>query len=112
MKQKLRFSQEFYGPIPMHAKITAKTGQRDALVEHLFEVSRLLTPLPGCELYVVNVVPSEPAPFRFSKLGAPKRITTPPSKWTMSGRRSTGQALIFGFASIRLVPIGGKGLPA
>ena len=30
----------------MFGKMVAKPGQRDALVEHLLEASRLLTPLP------------------------------------------------------------------
>jgi len=44
----------------MYGKILAKSGQRDALVEVLIEASRLLAPLPGCDVYIVSVSPSEP----------------------------------------------------
>jgi quinol monooxygenase YgiN len=46
----------------MYGKVIAQPGQRDAVVELLLEASRLLMPLAGCYLYVVNVmvVPSEP----------------------------------------------------
>ena len=36
----------------MFGKMVAKPGQRDALVEHLLEASRLLTPLPGSDFCV------------------------------------------------------------
>ena len=44
----------------MYGKVVAKPGRRDALVEILLEAARLLTPVAGCQLYIVNVVPAEP----------------------------------------------------
>ena len=44
----------------MYGKVVAKPGQRDALVEILLEASRLVAPLAGCQIYIVNVVPADP----------------------------------------------------
>ena len=97
----------------MFGKILAKEGQRDALVEILLEAARLLSPLPGCEIYVINVSPSEPD-----------------AVWVMEAWRTEAdhdaslkmesvRALIAkarplfagGGESTRFVPVGGKGLP-
>ena len=39
----------------LHGSIVAQPGQRDALVEHMLEASRLMDDAPGCELYLVSV---------------------------------------------------------
>jgi quinol monooxygenase YgiN len=44
----------------LHGKILAVAGERDALVQHLLEASRLVSPLPGCEIYIVSISPTEP----------------------------------------------------
>ncbi len=38
----------------MYAKVVAKAGRRDAMVEVLWAASRLLEPLPGCLMYVAG----------------------------------------------------------
>jgi quinol monooxygenase YgiN len=43
----------------LHGKLIAKPGQRDALVALLLEASRG-GPMPGCRLYVVSEIASEP----------------------------------------------------
>jgi len=45
--------------IGLYAKFKAQPGQRDALVELLLESARGLQALPGCELYLVNISPTE-----------------------------------------------------
>jgi quinol monooxygenase YgiN len=43
----------------LQGKMLAKSGQRDALLALLLEASRG-EPLPGCRIYIVSEVPSEP----------------------------------------------------
>jgi quinol monooxygenase YgiN len=96
----------------MQAKVTAKAGQRDAVLEHLLEASRLLTSLPGCELYVVNIVPSEPDAiwvFEVWRTEADHDASLQMDAVKLLVGRA--KPLIAGFESIRLVPVGGKGLP-
>jgi quinol monooxygenase YgiN len=42
----------------MFAKVIAKPGERERLLQLLLQASR--EPMPGCETYIVNVAPSEP----------------------------------------------------
>jgi quinol monooxygenase YgiN len=41
-------------------KFLAKPGQRDALLEYLKEAVQEVSKLPGCYLYIINTVPTEP----------------------------------------------------
>lgn len=95
----------------LSAKVTAKEGQRDALVEHLLEASRLLTPLPGCELYVINIAPSEPDTVLVYEAWR-SEAEHDASLQLDSIRALIARAgpLIASFESIRLTPKGGKGL--
>ncbi|MEO7295200.1 MAG: antibiotic biosynthesis monooxygenase family protein, partial [Candidatus Limnocylindria bacterium] len=43
----------------LHGSIVAQPGQRDALVEHMLEASRLMDDAPGCELYLVSVAKAD-----------------------------------------------------
>lgn len=97
----------------MYGKVIAKPGQRDALVQALLEAARLLAPLPGCELYIVNTVPSEPDTVWVTELWKSQAdhdasVALDSVKALIARTRP----LIAGFDSIRLVPVGGKGLPA
>jgi hypothetical protein len=44
----------------LYGKIIAQPGQRDALVEVLLEAAAVLETPAGCELYIINVSPTEP----------------------------------------------------
>lgn len=44
----------------MFGKLTAKPGNRDALLSILLEASRGVAQLEGCRLYVVNLSPDDP----------------------------------------------------
>lgn len=97
----------------MQAKVTAQPGQRDAVIERLLEASRLLTPLPNCELYVINIVPSEPDAIWVFE--AWRSEADHDASLTMDSIRALiarAKPLIAGFENIRLIPVGGKGLPA
>jgi quinol monooxygenase YgiN len=37
-----------------YVQLKAREGQRDALVEYMLRVAKLLADVPGCELYVIN----------------------------------------------------------
>jgi quinol monooxygenase YgiN len=94
----------------MCGKILAKEGQRDALLEILMEASRI--PMKGCEVYIVCKSPTEAdaiwvmevwqseADHEASfKLDSVKALITK-ARPVMAG----------GTESIRMVPVGGKGL--
>src|SRR5688500_17804102 len=38
----------------LHGKLIAHPGQRDALAEILLDASKIVAPLPGCEIYFVS----------------------------------------------------------
>ena len=94
----------------MCGKILAKKGQREALLEILMEASR--TPMKGCEIYIVCKSPTEAdaiwvmevwqteadhqASFQLDSVKALITKALP----VMAGGRD----------SIRMVPVGGKGL--
>lgn len=43
-----------------YVKFTARSGQRDTLVEYLLGVARLIEETAGCELYIINTSATEP----------------------------------------------------
>ncbi len=96
----------------VYGKIIAKAGQRDALVKRLLQATRLLTPLPGCELYIVNVVPSEPDGIWVTEVWRSEADHAAARKMA-SVRAVISRAMPLiasGPESIRLIPVGGKGL--
>ena len=96
----------------MQAKVTAQAGHRDAVVEHLLEASRLLTTLPGCELYVISIVPSEPdAIWVFEAWRSEADHDASLQVDSIKALIARAKPLIAGFENIRLIPLGGKGLP-
>lgn len=96
----------------MCGKVVAKPGQRDKLVEHLLEAARLLTPLETCEFYVVNTMPAEPDAVWVMEIWRSEADHDASLKLE-SVRALIGKAMPLiasGGSSIRLVPVGGKGL--
>jgi quinol monooxygenase YgiN len=97
----------------MYCKVLAKPGQRDAMVEILLESARLLTPLPGCLMYVVNVVPAEPDAIWVTEIWRSEADHDASLKVdSVMAQIAKAKPLVAGFEGIRLVPVGGKGLPA
>jgi quinol monooxygenase YgiN len=97
----------------MYGKVVAKPGQRDALVEHLLEASRLLTPLPGCEIYIINIAPSEPDAIWVTEVWRSEADHDASLKMESVRALIAGARPLIasgGSESIRLVPVGGKGL--
>jgi quinol monooxygenase YgiN len=97
----------------MYGKVLAKPGQRDAMVEILLAASRLLAPLPGCLMYVVNLVPAEPDAIWVTEIWSSEADHDASLKMdSVMALIAKAKPLIAGFEGIRLVPVGGKGLPA
>jgi quinol monooxygenase YgiN len=98
----------------MYGKMVAKPGQRDALVDALLEASRLVSPLPGCELYIVSTVPSEPDAVSVMEVWRTEADHDASLKLdSVRALITRARPLIAGGGdSVRVVPVGGKGLPA
>ena len=96
----------------LYGKITTHPGQRDALVAVLLDAAALMQHVSGCELYVVNVSPTEPEVIWVTEVWSSAEthqasLTLDDIKETIKHRRP----LIAGGERIEIVPIGGKGLP-
>ena len=95
----------------MYAKVIAKPGQREAVVEHLWEAAHLLTALPGCLLYVINVSPSEPDTVSvFEAWRSEGDHDASLELDSVKGLVARTKPLVASFEGMRLIPVGGKGL--
>jgi quinol monooxygenase YgiN len=97
----------------MYGKMIAQPGQRDALVEFLLEAAKLVGPLPGCELYVIGIVPSEPDTITVMELWRSEADHDASLKLdSVRALIAKAKPLIAGGGDrVRLIPVGGKGLP-
>ncbi len=96
----------------MYGKVLARAGQRDAMVEILLEAARLVSPLPGCQVYIVNVVPAEPDAIWVTEIWRSEADHDASLKVAgVMAAIAKAKPLIAGFESVRVVPVGGKGLP-
>jgi quinol monooxygenase YgiN len=96
----------------LYSKITTHPGQRDALVAVLLDAAALMQHVSGCELYVVNVSPTEPEVIWVTEAWSSAEAHQ--ASLTLDGIKETikrGRPLIAGGERIEIVPIGGKGLP-
>ncbi len=97
----------------LYNKIPTQPGKRDALVDILLEVAAFMQQVSGCDLYLVNVSASEPDTVWVTEVWESSEahqasLSLDSSKAAMK----LGMPLIAGAVeSIKLVPIGGKGLP-
>jgi quinol monooxygenase YgiN len=96
----------------LFGKIVAKPGERDALLAHLLEASRLVSPLPGCDLYIVSVAPTDPdAIFVFELWRSEADHDASLKVESTKALIARARPLMAGGESTRLVPKGGKGVP-
>ncbi len=96
----------------MYGKVLAKPGYRDEMVELLLEASRLLTPLPGCLMYIVNTEPAQPDAVWVTEIWRSEAEHDASLKMeSVLEVIARSRPLVAGFEGIRLVPVGGKGLP-
>jgi len=89
----------------------ARPGQRDRLIELLLEAARSRT-MPGCRLYVVSEVPSEPDAISIVEVWDDKAAHD--ASLQLDSVRSViakGRPLIAAMGeSVELRPVGGQGL--
>jgi quinol monooxygenase YgiN len=93
----------------MFAKVIAKPGQRNAVLEVLLAASR--QPMPGCAIYIVNVSPSEPDAVYVYEVWQSQADHDASLK--MEGVRALiekTKPLVVGFEAVRLDVFGGKGI--
>ncbi len=96
----------------MYGKVVAKPGERDALAERLLEAARLVAPLPGCETYLVNLAASEPDAVWVTELWRSEADHDASLKLeSVRELIERTRPLVAGFEAVRLIPVGGKGLP-
>ncbi len=48
------------GAYGCYVKFAARSGQRDALVEHLLRAATFVEKVEGCQLYIINTSSTEP----------------------------------------------------
>lgn len=98
----------------LFGKILAKEGQRDALAQHLLEAARLLKDVPGCEIYIINLSESEPDAIWVNEVWRTEADHAASLKLdSVKSLIAQARPLIGGGAAgTRLIPLGGKGLPA
>ncbi len=95
----------------LYGKISAKPGQRDALVAGLLEVAALMQHVPGCELYIVNVSASEQDVVWVTEIW--RSASAHQASLTQEEIKALikrNMPLIAGGERIELVPIADKGL--
>jgi len=94
----------------MFAKVVAKPGQRDDVLQNLVQASRV--PMPGCEMYVVNVVPSEPDAVCVYEVW--KSQAEHDASLQMDSVRAIvarTKPFVERFENVKLEAVGGRGLP-
>ena len=98
----------------LHGKLMAHPGQRDALAAILIDAARVVSSLPGCEIYFVSIDEKDPNAIYVTEVW--KAEGDHKASLQMPGVRALiekGRPMVAGFGeSTRLVPIGGHGLRA
>ena len=97
----------------MYGKITAQPGQRDALVAILLEAAAAMREVPGCEVYIVNVSPTEPETIWVTEVWRSQvDHAAALNRDEAKAQIQRGRPLIAGGERIGVLPLVGKGLPA
>jgi quinol monooxygenase YgiN len=96
----------------MYGKMIVQSGQRDALVAILLEASASMQDVPGCELYIINVSPTEPDVMWITEVWSSQADHEASlTRDDVKALIKRGMPLIAGGERIEIVPVGGKGLP-
>lgn len=97
----------------MYNKIPTQPGKREELVELLLEAAAAMQQFPDCDLYLVNVSASEPDVVWVTEVW--ESAEAHQASLNLDSTKEAikrGMPLIAGpVESIKLVPVGGKGLP-
>ena len=85
---------------------------QQALVAILLDAAALMRDIPGCDLYIVNVSPTEPDTIWVTEAWHSREAHQ--ASLTREDVRALierGRPMIAGGERIEVVPVGGKGLP-
>jgi quinol monooxygenase YgiN len=97
----------------MHAKIRSQAGQRDALVAVVLDAVAALQQVPGCQLYLVSVSPSEPDTVWVTEVWSSQaEHQASLTRDDIQPILMCGRPLIADFERIEIEPLGGRGLNA
>lgn len=95
----------------LYGKIIAQSGQREALVKILLEAAAVLETPVGCELYIINVSPTEPDTIWVTEVWESKEHHAASLQLdAVKQVIQRGRPLIAGGDRIEVIPVGGKGL--
>ena len=99
-------------PFALSGKIVAHPGKRDELVAVLLRAAEELGSMPGCRLYIVNVVDEEPDAVWVTELwNSRDDHARSLENGNVLALIQEGRPLIADIAQqIRMTPVGGKGL--
>jgi quinol monooxygenase YgiN len=112
MIKRNEWSQEPMSTYGCYVKFTARSGQRDTLVEHLLHAAASAEKVAGCELYIINTSPTEPDCVWVTEVWQNQRDHD--ASLTVEGARESIQQVLPLLAGapekIDVSPVGGKGL--
>lgn len=97
----------------LHGKLTAKPGQREALLQYLLQAAELVQDAPGCYLYVVAIAPGDRDALWVTEAWRNKAdhdasLSIPGVRELIARARS----LIASMSDQNItIPVGGKGIP-
>lgn len=98
----------------LHGTLIAHPGQRDALANVLLDAAKVVSKLPGCEIYFVSTDEKDPNAVHVTEVW--KAEADHKASLQMPDVRALiekGRPMVAGFgASTRLIPLGGHGLDA
>jgi quinol monooxygenase YgiN len=96
----------------LYGKITTQHGERDNLVAILLQAAASLQDDPDCELYIVNVSPTEPDTIWVGEVWSSREAHAASlTRDDVKALLQRGMPMIAGGERIEVVPVGGKGLP-
>jgi quinol monooxygenase YgiN len=96
----------------LYGKIVTQPGQRDALVAILLEAAAGMPDVPGCDLYIINISPTEPDAIWVTEVWQSREAHAASlTRTDVQALIARGRPLIAGGERIEVVPLGGKGLP-
>lgn len=91
------------------AKVVVKPGQRDAVLQVLLQASRL--PMPGCDLYIVNVSASESdAIYVYEAWHSEADHDASLKMESVKALVLQARPMVERFENTKLKPVGGRGL--
>jgi quinol monooxygenase YgiN len=97
----------------LYGKIITQQGERDNLVAILLQAAASLQDDPDCEIYIVNISPTEPETIWVGEVWSSREAHAASlARDDVEALIQRGMPMITGGERIEIVPVGGKGLPA